>query len=174
MRSKKKDRLLSLTALLLLAATCGAATFAQKQVQASLNSRPAVEVNLSGFVNRESELVAVEKAGAVNPGEVLHWSITSRNDGRASAHGYKAIGQIPRGTSYVRDSATFDGAAAVLFSIDNGKSFSGEPTVEEKQADGSTKRVPAPVSSYTQIRYEWSDPLAAGGNVSASYKVKVK
>jgi len=46
--------------------------------------------------------------------------------------------------------------------------------IEEKQADGSVKRVPAPVSMYTEIRYEWSDPLAQGGKLSLSYKVRVK
>jgi hypothetical protein len=46
--------------------------------------------------------------------------------------------------------------------------------VEEKQADGSVKQVPAPVSMYTQVRYEWSDALAGGGKLNASYKVRVK
>jgi hypothetical protein len=46
--------------------------------------------------------------------------------------------------------------------------------IEEKQADGSMKRVPAPASMYTEIRYEWADPLAQGGKLSASYKVRVK
>ena len=36
------------------------------------------------------------------------------------------------------------------------------------------KTVPAPVSMYTEVRYEWSDALAAGGKLSASYKVRVK
>ena len=43
-----------------------------------------------------------------------------------------------------------------------------------KQADGSVKRVAAPISMYTDIRYEWADPLAQGGKLSASYKVRVK
>ena len=46
--------------------------------------------------------------------------------------------------------------------------------VEEKQADGTVKRVPAPLAMYTDIRYEWSDPFAQGGKLSASYKVRVK
>ncbi|MDT5261558.1 MAG: hypothetical protein QOC61_562, partial [Acidobacteriota bacterium] len=59
-------------------------------------------------------------------------------------------------------------------SIDGGQSFSTQPVVEERQADGSVKTVPAPVSMYTEVRYEWSDALAAGGKLSASYKVRVK
>jgi hypothetical protein len=64
--------------------------------------------------------------------------------------------------------------AAVSYSIDGGKNFAAQPTIEEKQADGTTKRVAAPASLYTQVRYEWSDPLAAGSTLSASYKVRVK
>ncbi len=54
------------------------------------------------------------------------------------------------------------------------KAVARQPMIEEKQADGSSKRVPAPVSSYTDVRYEWADPLAPGGKLSASYKVRVK
>ena len=39
---------------------------------------------------------------------------------------------------------------------------------------GTVKRVAAPVSMYTDIRYEWSDPLAQGGKLTASYKLRVK
>jgi hypothetical protein len=45
--------------------------------------------------------------------------------------------------------------------------------IDEKQADGTVKRVPAPLSMFTEIRYEWADPLAQGGKLSASYKVRV-
>jgi hypothetical protein len=86
---------------------------------------------------------------------------------------YKTIGHIPQGTTFVAGSAKADGAKAV-YSIDGGKSYSAQPTIEEKQADGSVKRVPAPVSMYTEIRYEWADALAQGGKLSASYKVRVK
>jgi uncharacterized repeat protein (TIGR01451 family) len=109
----------------------------------------------------------------VNPGEVLDWTMTSENGGTAPALNYKAVGHIPRGTEFVSGSAKADGAAAV-YSIDGGKSYSPQPTIEQKQADGSVKRVPAPISMYTDIRYEWADPLAQGGKLSASYKVRVK
>ena len=46
--------------------------------------------------------------------------------------------------------------------------------IDEKQADGTIKKVAAPVSMYTQVRFEWADPLAAGGKMVASYQVRVK
>jgi uncharacterized repeat protein (TIGR01451 family) len=110
----------------------------------------------------------------VNPGEILDWTITSENAGNGPAHDYKAVGQIPKGTALVAGSTTADGSASVVYSIDNGKTFSAQPTIDERQADGSVRQVPAPVSMYTQIRYEWADPLASGGRLQASYKVRVK
>ncbi|PYS47494.1 MAG: hypothetical protein DMF68_15840 [Acidobacteria bacterium] len=154
----------------------GAAALAQRQFRSATvaGARPEVKVTLSGAIERDQKLLPIEKAETVNPGETLDWIITSENDGNASAHDYKAVGQIPRGTVLVAGSTTADGSASVVYSIDNGKSFSSQPMIEEKQPDGSTKQVPAPVSMYTQLRYEWSDPLASGGRLQASYKVRVK
>jgi len=172
MKSNKKFSALLMAGLLLMLA--GAAGFAQRHFMLAANAaRPEVKVELAGTVERDSKLVPLDKSVVVNPGEILNWTITSENDGNAAAREYKAFGHIPQGTSFVAGSAKAEGAQA-LFSIDGGKSFSAQPMIEEKQADGSVKRVPAPVAMYTEIRYEWADPLAQGGKLSASYKVRVK
>ncbi|HJU56272.1 MAG TPA: hypothetical protein VJ715_16940 [Pyrinomonadaceae bacterium] len=171
---KNNLRALPLAALCLIVLG-GAAAIAQRQLRTSERGRPEVKVSLSGAVARGDERLPLEKAQSVNPGEVLDWTIISENDGNAPAHNYKAVGQIPKGTVLVAGSTTADGTASVSYSIDNGKTFSAEPTIEERQADGTVKQVPAPVSMYTQLRYEWADPLAAdGGKLQASYKVRVK
>ena len=171
MKSKKRFIALLMAGLTLMIG--GAAGFAQRHLMLANAARPEVTVQLSAAVERGSALVPLDKAIAVNPGEILDWTIKSENSGNAAAHEYKAIGHIPRGTTFVADSAKADGAKTV-YSIDGGKSYSAQPTIEVKQADGSVKRVPAPVSMYTEIRYEWADPLAQGGKLSASYKVRVK
>jgi uncharacterized repeat protein (TIGR01451 family) len=168
--SKKKIAALALATLSLLVVT--AVGFAQRHLVSAI-ARPEVKVQLSAAVERDSELVPLEKASAVKPGEVLDWTVLSENSCNAAAHDYKAVAHIPRGTEFIAGSAKADGAKAV-YSIDNGKSFSDKPTVEEKQADGTVKRVAAPVAMYTDIRYEWSDPLAQGGKLTASYKLRVK
>jgi uncharacterized repeat protein (TIGR01451 family) len=169
MKSKKRFSVLLLAATVLVA---GAAGFAQRHFMLANAARPEVKMELSGMVERDS-LVPLDNKTVVNPGEILDWTITSENSGNASALQYKTVGHIPQGTTFVADSAKADGAKA-LYSIDGGKSYSAQPTIEVKQADGSVKRVPAPVSMYTEIRYEWADPLAQGGKLSASYKVRVK
>jgi uncharacterized repeat protein (TIGR01451 family) len=170
---KKNLRALPLAALSLLILGVGGA-LAQRQFSRPATGRPEVKVLLAGSVQRDQKRLPLDKAATVNPGEVLDWTIVSENDGDAPARNYRAVGQIPQGTVLVAGSATADGSATVQYSIDNGKTYSATPTVEEKQADGSVKVVPAPVSMYTQLRYEWADELASGGKLQASYKVRVK
>lgn len=170
-KSKKKIAALILATFSLLAVT--AVGFAQRHQLMAALARPEVKVELEAAVERDSKLIPLDKASAVKPGEVLDWTITSENSGNAAANDYKAVARIPRGTEFVAGSAKADGAKAA-YSIDNGKSFSDKPMIDEKQADGTVKRVAAPVAMYTDIRYEWSDPLAQGGKLSASYKVRVK
>ncbi len=180
MKSTIKVRVRALVALscLLVAASVAAAAFAPKQITRAFAmvgaTRPLVKVALTGVVEREKASIAVEKVSAVNPGEILSWTITSQNEGDATARDYKTVGQISRGTVFVAGSAQTEQTAEVTYSIDGGKTFQSQPVIEEKQPDGTVKRVAAPVSLYTQVRYEWADGLAAGGKQTASYKVRVK
>jgi uncharacterized repeat protein (TIGR01451 family) len=167
---------LPLAALALLVVG-GVGVFAQRNYMVRDNAparQPDVRVALAGAVERAGARVALDKAGEVHPGEILAWTITSANEGDGAAREFKTIGQIPAGTVLVANSVTADGAATVTYSIDHGKTFTAQPMVETKQADGTTKRVPAPISMYTQVRYEWSDAFAAGGKLTAAYKVRVK
>lgn len=171
---KTRSRVVALVTLF-IAATCAAGAFAQKQLAArNTAGHPEVKVTLAGAVVRGEERIALDKAGAVHPGEVLDWKITSSNDGDAAAREYKTVAHVPAGTTLVAGSATAEYGAQVTYSIDGGKTFSAQPTVEEKQPDGSVKRVPAPISLYTELRYEWADALAPGAKLDASYKVRVK
>jgi uncharacterized repeat protein (TIGR01451 family) len=170
MKSKKRFVVLLMAMLTLMVA--GAAGFAQRHFMLGV-ARPEVKMQLSGVVERDSALVPLDKTTVVNPGEILDWTITSENTGSSAALEYKAVGHIPKGTTFVAGSAKADGAKAV-YSIDGGKSYSAQPMIEVKQADGSVKQVTAPVAMYTEIRYEWADPLAKGGKLSAAYKVQVK
>jgi uncharacterized repeat protein (TIGR01451 family) len=142
-------------------------------VQAVASDRPLVKISLTGFIERNSKVISVETAGPVKPGEVVSFMLNSVNEGSAPAREYHAIGQIPRGTTFVAGSALGDRDTQVSYSIDGGQKFSSNPTIDEKQADGTIKRVSAPVSMYTQVRYEWADPLAAGGKLGSSYQVRV-
>jgi uncharacterized repeat protein (TIGR01451 family) len=143
-------------------------------VQALAGNRPLVKLFLTGAIERDSKTIAVENAGPVTPGEVVSFTMNSVNEGSAPAREYRAIGQIPRGASFVAGSALAQNSIHVSYSIDDGQQFSSQPMIDEKQADGTIKKVAAPVSMYTQVRFEWADPLAAGGKLVASYQVRVQ
>jgi uncharacterized repeat protein (TIGR01451 family) len=176
MKTKSRFNFMSKLTLALFVLS-GMVVFAAQNetVSRALNiARPDVRVEISGSVVRDSRAVSLEKAEAVKTGEVLNWSIASSNQGNGDAQNYRVVGQIPKGTSYVAGSAKGDDTPNVVYSIDGGKSFSEQPMIEEKQADGSMKQVPAPVSMYTQVRFEWAKPLSAQASLNAAYRVQVK
>ena len=158
---------------LCLVALVGGAALAQRQLKAAAG-RPEIKVELAGSVERGGARLALDQVDHVKPGEILDWQIVSSNEGTGAARDYKAVGHIPAGTVLVAGSAAAESGSTVTYSIDGGKTFSTQPVIEERQPDGAVKRVPAPVSMYTEVRYEWSDALAPGGKLSASYKVRVK
>jgi uncharacterized repeat protein (TIGR01451 family) len=172
---KKNSYRLPLVALGLLVLG-SAVAFAQQRymLSSAAAGRPVLKVTLSGAVERDGERLAVEKAGTVKSGEILDWTIVSENEGTAAAHEYSTTGVIPAGTQFVAGSATADGSTTVSYSIDNGKSFTNQPMVNERQADGSNKKVAAPVSMYTHVRYTWADPIAQGAKVNAAYQVRLR
>ncbi len=151
-----------------------AAAVASPVAQNVASTKPVVKIFLTGFVERNSKQVSIANAGPVRPGEVVNFSLNSTNEGTSSAREYRAVGKVPQGTSFVAGSARGDRLTSVSYSIDGGQRFSSQPMIEEKQADGTVKQVAAPVSMYTQVRFEWADPLAAGNKLNASYQVRVK
>jgi uncharacterized repeat protein (TIGR01451 family) len=163
--------------LTLLLVLSGMVVFAAKNetVGRALNIlRPDVKVQITGTVERGDQMLSLDKAEAVKAGETLEWKINSANEGNASAKNYRVVGQIPKGTVFVADSAKSEAGAQVSYSIDGGKSFSAQPLIEEKQADGSVKKVAAPLSMYTQLRFEWANELPVQSQLSAAYRVRVK
>jgi hypothetical protein len=176
MNRLKNRRAAALACLALcVVALVGGAAFAQRQLKAAASAvRPEVKVELAGSVERGGARLALDKVEHVKPGEILDWQIVSSNEGTGAARDYKTVGHIPAGTVLVAGSAAGENGSQVTYSIDGGKTFSTQPIIEQKQPDGTVKRVAAPVSMYTQVRYEWADELAAGGRVNASYKVRVK
>lgn len=163
-----------LTGTLLAAVTATAIAGATNHGPArSLFSRPDVRVTLGVALQKDNKFIPVP-ADPLTPGTLLQWTITSVNSGDREADQYSATAHIPEGMSIVPGSPTSAHPASVTYSVDNGKTFAAVPMVEIKQPDNSTKQVPAPTTSYTEVRYQWSDPLPAGQTYVASYKVHVK
>jgi uncharacterized repeat protein (TIGR01451 family) len=139
-----------------------------------LGLAPSVKVSLTGTVERDKKVQKLGNKTVVNPGEKIDWNLSSVNEGNADANGFKTNAKIPEGTMYVANSASGDNSPNVGFSIDGGKTYSAQPMIEEKQADGSVKQVAAPVSMYSNVEFQWKGALAAGSKLEAVYQVSVK
>jgi hypothetical protein len=174
MKKLRENRVPAIFIICALLVSGGAAVFARTNAARLFIARPEIKITLSGSVNRGQAEMPVEQADAVSSGEIVNWNILSNNVGNGIARDYKTVGQIPKGTVLVEGSASAEGEARVTYSIDGGRTFTPAPTITEKQPDGAMKQVAAPISMYTQVRYEWADPLAAGGKLTASYQVRVK
>lgn len=163
--------------LLIIFAISGIGVFAaqNKTISRALNlARPSVRVEITGSVKREDKTISLEKTESVKAGEILDWNVNSINEGNGDAQNYRVVGQIPKGTVFLVGSAKGEELSKTTYSIDGGKTFSAQPLIDEKQPDGTVKKVPAPVSLYTQIRFEWEKPLISQSNLNASYRVQVK
>lgn len=171
-KRKLSNFIVSFVLAVVLLGTIG--VLAAKNGKTATSAGPLVKVNLSGTVNRDGEKMSLEQAKVVKPQEVLHWTIASKNEGSSEAKDYKAVGKIPQGTVYLANSAQAEDSAVAKFSIDGGSNFSEKPMIEEKQADGSVKEVPAPVEMFTDVRFEWSAPIGSNEQRNASYEVRVK
>ncbi len=173
-KGQTKFKSISITIVLTIALLSVAGVLAGRNGKVISGAGPLVKVNLTGNVERGGEKVLLDQAKVVKPNEILHWTIASKNEGDGEAKNYKAVGKIPQGTVYVSGSAKAEDSAVTKFSIDGGNSFSEKPLIEEKQADGSVKQVPAPVEMFTNVRFEWSNPIGSGEERNASYDVRVK
>lgn len=172
-----KNKYLTTKLLLAIIALSGLAAFAannQTFSRATGIARPDVKIQISGSVQRDDKTVSLEEVEAVKPGEILDWNIDSTNEGTGDAQNYRVVGQIAKGTTFVAGTAKGEGSPVVTYSIDDGKAFSAQPLIDEVQADGSIKKVPAPVAMYTQVKFEWATALVSQTKFNATYRVRVK
>lgn len=135
--------------------------------------RPHVNMMMAATIWRDGQEIQPDKAGDIRPGDLVTYTVVSRNDGGVSAKNFRARGRVPAGTTYVGGSALSEGAE-LSFSIDGGKSFHARPTIEEKQADGSVRLVPAPAAMYTDVTFTYRSQIEPRATVTGSYQVYVK
>lgn len=167
-------KLIALTFCLLLIAGGVTALASTESGKRMLGLSPVVKVSLTGIVERNKKLYKIGNKEVVNPGEVIRWNLSSVNEGNADAAGFRTTAKIPEGTVFVAGSATGNSSPNVSYSIDGGKTYSPQPTIEERQNDGSVKEVAAPVSMYSNIQFQWDGSLNAGNKLEAFYQVSVK
>ena len=133
--------------------------------------RPDVKLNLTAE-RRDGESWQGGNLNSAQPGDVLRYGIKGKNQGKRAATNFTLTQPIPSRTVYVAQSAT--GNAQIVYSIDQGKTYSAQPMIQVKRADGTVESRPAPAESYTNVRWQFKNAIEPGANVSAYYQVRVR
>lgn len=112
-------------------------------------------------------------ADSVSPGDVVEYVLTYANQGDAPALDANIDDAIPKGTTYLANTATGAGAE-VTFSSDGGKTFAPavKLTYEFRSPSGAVEKRVATPAEYTHVRWTLKQvPPGATGKVS--FRVKV-
>ena len=113
-------------------------------------------------------------AQSVSPGDVVEYVLTYANQGDASATDANIDDAIPKGTTYLANTASGEGAE-ITFSSDGGKTFAPavKLTYEFRLPSGAVEKRVATPAEYTHVRWTLkSVPPGATGKVA--FRVKVK
>lgn len=149
---------------------------AQKgQVQLRLEAeRKLVKKDAQG--NRKVSWQGLNDGAQVQPGDVLRYSVTGANNGNKAVKNLAINQPIPKGMVFVRNSATVNSnaGAKITYSINGGKTYVKNPTVEVKLANGEVETRPAPDTAYTHVRWNFGESVPAKAAVKGTYQVKVR
>ncbi len=164
-----RHRLLVSLSVLLLGSTLSVAA-AQAPLSVTLESYLVTEVTLmDGTV--EEQLVPTEVA---EPGQVLEYHLVLENEGETVIpEGLAATGPVPERTHYLAETATAEGGSTLIFSADEGDTFSANPTVTVTDENGDEREVAAAPEQYDAVRWELLSELAPGQSRTFVYRVEV-
>jgi uncharacterized repeat protein (TIGR01451 family) len=101
----------------------------------------------------------------VKPGDIIQYTVIAKNNSHCPLKNLMLKQPIPRGTNYLKDSATGVDGAELLFSIDGGKTFVAKPKIDNKEA---------PASAYDYIRWRFPKKIDTKAQVWTKYKLQVK
>jgi uncharacterized repeat protein (TIGR01451 family) len=139
----------------------------ESQLQLKLSAAKRVEANGKTSWQESGSKVTAK------PGDVLRYTLKGANQGKKSLSNLVLTQPVPQGMVYQLDSASNPGGER-SYSIDGGKTYSAKPMVTVTLANGKTEQRPAPAESYSHIKWQLSQSLAAGNSVDLSYEVRVR
>jgi len=159
------------------------ASFPQiKEIIAQVSPAPTIQLNLAAAkksivvtsgTEQQIEWENISDGAVVNPGDILRYTITSANPEAATVKDLTITQPIPDQMVYELDTATSENEAEVIYSIDNGETFTAQPTITIETENGEQIEAPAPAETYTHIRWQFGS-LAPTADIAATYEVKVQ
>jgi uncharacterized repeat protein (TIGR01451 family) len=156
---------------------------ASNDLAQNILQQPKVELNLTAqqqVIQKDAAGKAVkswvpaDKQVTVKPGDVLKFTVVGHNVGNKAAQNMAITQPIPNGTVLVANTTQASTTANVTYSIDRGQTFVANPMVKVKLANGQTVEQPAPIATYTHVRWQLTNALGANHHVDASYQVAVR
>ncbi|HSN91844.1 MAG TPA: hypothetical protein VLS93_11505 [Anaeromyxobacteraceae bacterium] len=140
---------------------------------------PRIEFSIAQFrevVERKGGTTTTRMvpAQSVSPGDVVEYVLTYTNRADAAATDARIDDAIPKGTTYIANTATGEGAE-VTFSSDGGKTFAPavKLTYEIRLASGAVEKRVATPAEYTHVRFTLKKVLP-GATGKVAFRVKVK
>jgi uncharacterized repeat protein (TIGR01451 family) len=136
-------------------------------------AKPRVVIAIQQFKEvADGKGVKLVPATAANPGDIVEYQLAYRNEGDEPATNAVIEDPIPKGTTYLANSA--GGDAEITFSNDKGQTFAPPVrlTYEVKLPSGAVEKRTATPAEYTNVRWTVKQvPAGAGGKVS--FRVRV-
>jgi uncharacterized repeat protein (TIGR01451 family) len=132
---------------------------------------PAKRVTLT--LKADKQVITDNKIGfqpiagkaSVRPGDIIMYTVVAKNNSNCPLRNLVLKQPIPKGTMYVKDSAMAIEGAELLFSIDNGKTFSAKPKIGKQVV---------PATDYNYLRWKFIGKMTANSQVKTTYKLQVK
>lgn len=155
-------------AALMVCLALSTAAVAASNVEIKIKAEKTVQIVKDGK-KLEKSLPATKFA----PGDIITYTISYANRTNEIARDVVIDDPVPKGTTYINDSAKGEGAD-ITFSIDHGQTFRKSTLLFYYAAKDKERKEPRVASpdQYTDIR--WTIPsLPAKGGGKASFKVKV-
>lgn len=155
---------LTLTVLCLILTVFVSANTLWAQKKGDIELKALAEIEIEDFNEEGKKEIKRVPAVKVIPGEEVIYTIYYTNSGQKTTDNVVITNPLPEHMRYKDSSATGDGTA-IVFSVDDGKTFAVPENLKVQDALG--KEIPAVASDYTHIRWvlQSSLPLDAKGQV---------
>jgi uncharacterized repeat protein (TIGR01451 family) len=101
----------------------------------------------------------------VKPGDIIKYTVIAKNNSHCPLKNLMLKQLIPKGTIYLKNSATDFNGAELLFSIDRGKTFVAKPKIDDREA---------PTTAYDYIRWKFPGKIATNAQVKTAYELQIK
>ena len=106
-------------------------------------------------------------------GDVVRYRLTFTNVTDVEARDVAFVDPIPDGLLYVGESASADrDDARIEYSVDGGSNYAARPLIVEI-VDGERVERPAPLETYTHIRWTVAGRVAPGAQVTAQFDARL-